>query len=369
MATFVRASVGSGAKTLDARWYVLPEVFASERERIFGGSWIAVGRADSIAEPGDFFVADIAGESLIVTRDDDGGIHAFYNVCRHRGTQLCQEREGRFKGSIQCPYHAWTYGLDGRLNVARNMSEVEGFSLDEYPLHEAACALWNGFIFVNLARDAEPMDRAFAPILDRFARWQLDDVRTAHTIVYDIACNWKLIFENYSECYHCPVVHPQLEKLSPSDSGRNDLTEGAFLGGYSELRAHGMSLTTSGSTMRPPLGEIGGEDLLRSYYYTIFPSMLLSLHADYAMAHYIRPVAPDRTIVECAWLFDRDTMLMPHFDPSDAVEFWDLTNRQDWHVNELTYRGVQSRSYTPGPYANAEGLLAAFDRYYLERMR
>ena len=369
MATFVRASVGAGAKTLEARWYLSPDVFQAERERIFGRSWIAVGRSDVISDPGEFFVAEVAGESLIVTRDDNGEVHAFYNVCRHRGTQLCQSEQGRFKGSIQCPYHAWTYGLDGRLNVARNMDDVEGFSRADYPLHEAAVTVWSGFIFVSLAREPESFERAFAPILDRFARWRLDDVRTAHTTRYHLACNWKLIFENFSECYHCPIVHPQLERLSPSDSGRNDLTEGAFLGGYSELREHGMSLTTSGSTMRPPLGDICGDDLLRSYYYTVFPSMLLSLHADYAMAHYISPLSPDRTMVECAWLFHRETMLAPHFDPSDAVEFWDATNKQDWHVNELTHRGLRSRAYEPGPYANAEGLLAAFDRYYLERMR
>lgn len=369
MSTFVRASVGAGAQTLDARWYLSQDVFAREHERLFARNWIAVGRVDRIEEAGAFFLASIAGEDLIVTRDDAQTVHAFYNVCRHRGTILCQQHEGRFKGSIQCPYHAWTYGLDGALKVARNMNDVPGFSLERYPLQEAACVVWAGFIFVNLAQDPEPFERAFAPIFDRFARWHLGDVRTAHLTRYEVACNWKFIFENYSECYHCPVVHPQLERLSPSESGRNDLVEGAFLGGYSELREYGMSLTTTGKTMRPPLGEIAGDDLLRSYYYTVFPSMLLSLHADYAMAHYVQPMAPDRTIVDCVWLFDKTTMMDPLFDPSDAVEFWNTTNLQDWHVNELTHRGVRSRAYTPGPYSNAEGLLAAFDRYYLAQMR
>ena len=177
-----------------------------------------------------------------------------------------------------------------------------------------------------------------------------------------------MIFQNYSECYHCPLVHPQLDKLSPSDSGRNDLSEGPFLGGFSELRTHGASLTTTGATTRPPVGEVDGADRDRVYYYTIFPSMLLSLHPDYVMVHYAKPVAPDRTLIDCSWLFDPQTMSRPDFDPSDAVEFWDLTNRQDWHVNELTQKGIESRAYTPGVYANAEGLLAAFDRHYLSIM-
>ena len=176
------------------------------------------------------------------------------------------------------------------------------------------------------------------------------------------------MFQNYSECYHCPLVHPQLDKLSPSDSGRNDLSEGPFLGGYSELRRHGGSLTTKGTSARAPLGNVDGDDLDRVYYYTIFPSLLLSLHRDYVMAHYVEPVAPDRTRVTCAWLFDAAAVAAPGFDPGDAVDFWDVTNRQDWAINELTQLGTGSRAYVPGPYANAEGLLAAFDRYYLDRM-
>ncbi|MBD5657620.1 MAG: aromatic ring-hydroxylating dioxygenase subunit alpha, partial [Candidatus Eremiobacteraeota bacterium] len=190
-------------------------------------------------------------------------------------------------------------------------------------------------------------------------------LRTAHTISYDVACNWKLVFQNYSECYHCPVIHPQLEELSASDSGRNDLHEGAVLGGYSTLRRHEASLTTTGTTTRPAVGSVCGADLERVYYYSIFPSLLLGLHRDCVMAHYVRPLAVDRTRITCLWLFERATIAAAGFDPSDAVDFWDLTNRQDWAVSERTQLGVASRAYVPGPYAESEGLLAAFDRHYL----
>jgi Rieske 2Fe-2S family protein len=368
MDTFVRPAVVDGASTLPASWYVDPEVFASERGRVFHQSWLCVGRTERLYGAGAYFLAEIAGESLIVTRDDAGRPRAFYNVCRHRGTRLCDTGAGRFAGAITCPYHAWTYGLDGALKAARNMNDVPGFDRADYPLNEARVAVWEGFIFVNVADDPDPFETDFAPLIGRFAKWNLDGLRTVHAISYEVACNWKLIFQNYSECYHCPLVHPQLDKLSPSDSGRNDLTEGPVLGGYSELRQPGGSLTTNGQTNRKPLGSLSGDDLNRIYYYTIFPSMLLSLHPDYVMVHYVKPLSIDRTAIECAFLFDGRTIDEPHFDPCDAVKFWDETNRQDWRVSELTQRGLRSRAYSPGPYSNAEGLLHAFDRHYLDVM-
>jgi Rieske 2Fe-2S family protein len=368
MEAFVKPRVGAGAHALEAHWYNAPEVFARERERIFARDWVCVGRLEQLERAGDYFTAEIAGESLIVTRGKDTRVRAFYNVCRHRGTRMCTEPSGRFGGSIQCPYHAWTYGLDGTLLSARTMDEVSGFERAEYPLHQAALATFEGFVFVSLAPEPEPFAQAFAPLSGRFARWHIGELHTARAITYDVACNWKLVFQNYSECYHCPLIHPQLDELSPSDSGRNDLLEGPFLGGYSELRRHGSSLTRTGTTARPPLGELAGTDLDRVYYYTIFPSLLLSLHPDYAMAHHVQPLAPNRTRVVCSWLFDPAAIAAHDFDSSDAVDFWDLTNRQDWRINELTQLGTQSRAYTPGPYANGEGLLAAFDRHYLRVM-
>jgi glycine betaine catabolism A len=368
MTTFVKPTVGGGARTLEGRWYTSAAIFSAEREQIFAREWICAGHADGVRAPGEYRLIEIAGESLILVRDEAQRLHAFYNVCRHRGSRVCEERRGRLAGSIQCPYHAWTYGLDGTLKVARNMADVPAFDRSEYSLREAAVAIWEGFVFVNLAECPEPFERAFAPLIGRFQRWNIGALRPVRSITYELRCNWKLVFQNYSECYHCAPVHPQLERLSPSDSGRNDLVEGAFLGGFSTFREHCSSMTLSGRTTRPPLPDIADEDRDRAYYYTLFPSMLLSLHPDYVMVHEVQPNAVDRTTVICSWLFDPAIAARDDFDPSDAVEFWDLTNRQDWHVNELTQLGVSSRAYTPGPYANAEGLLAAFDRHYLGRI-
>jgi len=365
---YVKPSVPSGARTLEAGWYTSPEVFARERERIFGRAWIYVGREAEIEQAGDYVLADVAGEELIVLRDGSGVVRALHNVCRHRGARICSTETGHLAGSLQCPYHAWTYALDGALLAARNMQNTPGFDRSHYPLLDARVAVAGGFIFVSLAETAELQDEPLAPLRDKLDRWAVAGLQEARRTEYDVAANWKLIVQNYSECYHCPVVHPQLDKLSPSESGRNDFVDGPILGGYSELRRDGTGLSLTGRRNWPPVGSVDGADVDRSYYYAIFPSMLLSLHGDYAMVHRLVPRAAERTTIVCSWLVDPRTAARPDFDPSDVADFWDITNRQDWRVNELTQRGLRSRAYRPGPYSDAEGLLHAFDVHYLDVM-
>jgi len=366
MSTFVRATVPRAVYTLPRRFLTSPELFAAEQERIFAGRWVCVGRSEELAGPGDYVLVDLAGESVIVVRDREGKIHAHFNLCRHRGTRLCTAPAGRLGETIQCPYHAWTYGLDGRLLTARHMQDTPGFDKADWPLRSAAAAEWEGFLFLNLAPEPEPFATAFAPLIGRLSRYGAAGLRRGAQVTYDVAANWKLIAENYSECYHCPLIHPELSALSPWQSGRNDLIEGPFLGGYMDLNHD--SMTVDGQRRRPPLPGLPPEDLARAYYYSIFPNLLLSLHPDYVMAHTLWPVSPGRTRVVCEWYFDPATMAADGFDPSDAVQFWDTTNRQDWHVCELSQLGVSSRAYTPGPYARAEGLPWQFDQEYLRAM-
>lgn len=364
MSLFQRAAVMQGAQPLEGRFYDSEEIFRTELERIFFDRWLCVGRSEQIANPGDYFLYSLGDENLIVVRDRDGQAHAHYNVCRHRGTRMCQVEQGQFSETIQCPYHAWTFGLDGRLVAARHMQDVPGFNKADYPLFSAALVEWEGCLMVNLAREPEPFEVAFAPLIDKWSDWNMAGLRRGARIEYDVAANWKLLFENYSECYHCPLVHPALTAISPPSSGRNDLMEGPFLGGYMNLFHE--SMTLNGHTSRPPLSGLKEVDHSRVYYYTIFPNMLLSLHPDYVMIHTMRPLSAGRTHITCEWLFDPVVMGRYDFNPTDAVEFWDMTNRQDWHVCELSQLGVASRAYVPGPYAQAEGLLWAFDRYYLD---
>jgi Rieske 2Fe-2S family protein len=368
----------AGAKTLPQRYFVSPAVFAEEQEKVFSKQWVLVGHQSQIAKSGDYFTAEVAGESLIIVRDKRGEIHGFYNVCRHRGSRLIENRNGQSQG-IQCPYHAWTYGLDGRLIGAPHMDDVPGFDKADYSLRPVSLALWEGFIFVNLA-DASArhggqaarggymsLEEWFAPLAGKFSRWNQPALRSARRIEYDVGANWKLIFQNYSECYHCLGVHPELSKISPHDSAKNDLTEGPFLGGFMRI-ASDKSLTMSGHTCALPVGDFGDEDFRFVFYYSIFPNMLLSLHPDYVMVHQLRPESPERTLILCDWFFHPDAFNREDFRPDDAIEFWDMVNKQDWHVCELSQQGISSRAYVPGPYSARESIPAAWDREYLRHM-
>lgn len=369
MQAFRKATIETAARTQPRRYYADADQFRREQEQIFANSWFFAARSEQIAEPGQYLLVEIGEESLILVRDRAGQAHAHYNVCRHRGTRMCEQQQGQLGETIQCPYHAWTYGLDGRLVGARYMQDSLGFDKADWPLLSAQVAEWEGFIFINLAERPQPFAEAFAPLIGRFPQWGMAELRLGGRATYEVQANWKLIIQNYSECYHCALIHPALVELSPWQSGRNDLSEGPFLGGYMDLNHDSQSMTNAGgATARPYLPGLSSADQRRVYYYSIFPNMLLSLHPDYVMAHSLWPRSLGHTTVVCEWYFHPQTMVAEGFDPSDAIDFWDMTNRQDWHVCELSQLGIASRAYSPGPYAQSEGLLAAFDRFYLETM-
>src|SRR5689334_9830366 len=372
------------SKSMPQKYFVSVDLFADEQHKIFSKTWLLVGHQSQIARAGDFFVATVADESLIVVRDQQSRIRAFYNVCRHRGSRLKEEACGH-ASAIQCPYHAWTYGLDGRLMGAPHMDDVSGFDKADYSLVPANLGLWEGFIFVNLERNPGSLEEWFAPLRGKFSHWNMPILQPAKRIEYDVRANWKLMFENYSECYHCPGVHPQLQKVSPYDSAENDLREGPFLGGFMKIN-RGKSLTMSGNACalgitdslrahdHAPTRDRGKkrkneqeheqEGKKRIFYYSIFPNMLLSLHPEYVMVHQLWPQSPDRTLIVCDWLFHPDAFEQDNFKPEDAIEFWDMTNKQDWHVCELSQQGIASRAYQPGPFSSRESIPAAWDREY-----
>jgi Rieske 2Fe-2S family protein len=328
-----------------------------------------VDREERIARPGDFFVLDIGGESVIILRDQQGTVRAFYNVCRHRGSRVCEAHQGQFSETIQCPYHAWTYALDGRLIGAPATNDLENFRKADWPLHKVPVAVWEGFLFISLSPEAEPFAQSHEPLIGRFSRFNLAGLKIGRTIEYDVKANWKLVVQNYSECYHCPLVHPTLTKRTPPTLGENDLVEGPYLGGYMILNDDADSMTMSGRVCGLPVSpDLPADDHNRVYYYSIMPNMLLSLHPDYVMFHVLWPVAVDRTRILCHWLFNPASLTDPACNIDDGVKFWDMTNREDWHVCELSQRGITSRAYTSGPYSRRETVSAAFDREYIHAM-
>jgi Rieske 2Fe-2S family protein len=360
-----RAVMPETARTLPAAYYVDREYFDREMEHFFARMWVYAGRVEQVERPGQFFLRELLGESIIVSRGVSR-VHGFYNVCRHRGTRLCTAPDGTFAGSIQCPYHAWTYDLDGRLIGAPHMDEVPHFRKEDYPLRSVAVDTWDGHIFLNLDPAPEPLSSQLGDLREKFRPWRMQDLRLGTRIVYDVKANWKLIVQNYNECLHCPNLHPALNKLSHYLSGENEPLHATYMGGRMDLRPGIETLSMDGLCRRAFLPDLSDEDRRRVYYYAIFPNMLLSLHPDYMMVHSLWPVAPDRTINVCEWHFQPSELSRNGFDARDAVEFWDMTNRQDWHVCELCQAGISSRAYTPGPYSNREDLLFAFDRMIVE---
>ena len=354
------------AFTLPARYYTDAEFFRRELDGFFARMWVCAGRSEEIAASGEYVVREIDRHNIVVTRNEAGVVMAFHNVCRHRGTRICTEASGRFAGSIQCPYHAWTYDLDGRLIGAPHMSEVPHFKAEDYPLRAVRAAEWDGHVFLNLDADAATLSEQLGPLVEKFRGWRMEDLRRGHRIVYDVKANWKLIIQNYNECLHCPNLHPALNRLSHYLSGENEPLQPTYMGGVMDLRPGVQTLSRDGTCRRAVLPGLSSEDARRVYYYCIFPNLMLSLHPDYMLTHTLWPIAPDRTINVCEWHFHPSELARADFDASDCVEFWDMTNRQDWHVCELSQAGIASPAYVPGPYSNREDLLYAFDRFIVE---
>ncbi len=356
-------------RTLHRDYYRTEAAFARERERIFFRDWFCFAREEEVAEAGAWLSREVAGESVLLVRLADGGLAAHYNVCRHRGSRLVPEcGAGRFAAGIRCPYHSWTYHLDGRLRTAPYLDEADGVDPETLSLHRVELACWGGFVFVRLATEetAPALARQLSGAAERVRRYPLADLRVAHRIEYPVAANWKVILENYNECYHCGPVHPELCRLVPAFKQR----------GGSELdwergiphREGAWTFTASGTTTRAPFPGLDADEQVRHKGELIYPNLMLSLSADHVAAFRVMPQGPERTTVVCEFLFHPDEMARPGFDPSDAVEFWDLVNRQDWTICESVQRGMGSRRFTTGFYAPMEHWSLDIRRYVGERL-
>ncbi|HYH92859.1 MAG TPA: aromatic ring-hydroxylating dioxygenase subunit alpha, partial [Candidatus Saccharimonadales bacterium] len=207
--------------TLAGADYTSAAVHELERERIWFDRWICIGRAAELPSPGDALVRDLAGESIIVTRNRDGELRAFYNVCAHRGTKLLDETGdgcAHLGKVIKCPYHAWAFDLDGRLVGTPNVAEDEGFDRAAYPLHPIAVGTYAGFLFVHLGESPRPLLDELADgteSITNFERYGLEELRVGVRLTYEVAANWKIVVENYNECLHCPTIHPELVQIVP----------------------------------------------------------------------------------------------------------------------------------------------------------
>jgi len=354
------------ASLLPQRAYVDEAVAAWEAEHLFLSGWICLGHASVAAGRGHFLTRRVAGESILLVGDEGGVARAFFNVCRHRGARLVEDDEGTLR-RLQCPYHAWCYGFDGGLRSAPQTDALQAFDPAAYGLTAIRTEVLEGLVFADVSGAAPPLADHAGAIAEHLARYRLGTLERAARIGYDVAANWKAVVENYSECLHCPGVHPELNRLSNYMSGRDYPGEGAWCGGEMTLNEGAATMSRNGSTLaRPPIDGLTGDDLRRVLYFALFPNTLVSLHPDYAMVHTLWPRGAGRTEIVCEWFFEPATMAGPGFDAGDAVDFWDTVNRQDWHVCELTQKGVGSRGYRPGRYTASEGTVHDFDRMVAE---
>ncbi len=361
--------------TLSSADYASPEVWEDEREKIWWGDWVCAGRAEEVPEPGDYVVRDIAGESVFIVRNDAGELRAFYNVCSHRGTKFLDDVEGtqRVRKAFVCPYHAWTFNLNGELVGSPNVKEDENFDRADYPLYDIAIDSYAGFIFVNLT-EGGPKQPLMASLTDgaesitAFERFKMDELRIGVRLVYEVDANWKIVTENYNECLHCPQVHPELVQVIPlfrfgevwdeeiPDDG-NRMVQGAT------------SFTRTGESQLPKFPGLNPEDYEMYYGTYQFPNLMLNLHPDCAMYYIGYPKGPNHTTVVSEFMFRPETIADPAlFKPEATVEFWDLISKQDWDVCERAQTGVSSRAFTRGVYPRQDRFLYWFNEEWRRAM-
>jgi Rieske 2Fe-2S family protein len=341
--------------------FVSEEVLAWERANFFDAGWVCAGRVSDLEIGGDQKAMKVGDTGVLFTRDSGANLHAFANICRHRGHELlaCGARTNR--GVIQCPYHAWSYELDGSLRLAPRFGDVPNFSPEHMGLVPVRHEIWGGWIFVNASGDAGPLSDVIAGFDEVCAPYELDRLVSVARHEYVLAANWKLPQENYHECYHCPLIHPELCEVSEASSGDNySHTSGAWVGGTMDLEPHAETMSLGGASGGVAFRALDAVQRRKVVYVSLFPNLLVSLHPDYVLTHRIEPLTPSSSLVECSWLFAPEAVATPGFDPSYAVDFWDLTNRQDWSAVESVQRGMVSSHYMPGLLSSQEDAVYQF---------
>lgn len=353
--------------TLPGEQYVEPAHFVLERERIFHREWFCAGRREGLESKGDYRVVNIVGESILLVCDEDGTVRAFNNVCRHRGAELISapgvdEQCGAFRAGIRCPYHSWNYRLNGELHSTPHI-EIDKSGVR---LHQAEVDSWGGYLFVRLIPGEQSLADMLGEIPERIQRYPMQELRIGHRIDYSVDSNWKVILENYNECYHCAGVHPELCNIVPAfrAAGGSGLDWERGI----PQREGTNTFTLSGTTDRAPFAGLNDDEKTRHKGELVYPNLMLSLSMDHAASFTLWPRSPNRTDIVCEVLFHPDEMQKPWFDPLDAVEFWDLVNKQDWAICESVQRGMGSRVFESGYYGPMEDLSLDIRNYVKGRI-
>jgi Rieske 2Fe-2S family protein len=338
--------------TLPGRYYSDPEIFRLEQQHIFEMMWFCAVRSSDIAAPGAFKTVDIGRESVLLSRSRKGAVRGFFNVCRHRGARLCTEQSGEVKRAFQCPYHAWTYDLDGKLVAAPNLTKMPDLDRDAFGLRTVHVREWLGYVWVCLAEEPPSFeDQVIGDVtarlgeLEAIESYGVETLEVGRRLVYDVKANWKLIIENFMECYHCATIHPELTEVLPEFA--DGYAAQYFVGHGAAFGDDVKGFTVDGSD---GLDRIPGvrEDQDRKYYaITVRPQVFINLVPDHVIVHRMFPVAPDHTVVECDWLYLPDVVASGK-DLSRSVELFHRVNQQDFDACERCQLATDSRVYADG---------------------
>jgi Rieske 2Fe-2S family protein len=362
---------------LPAAWYYDQKQYERELARIWYRNWIYVARSSEVPGSRAYMTFTLGEQKLLLVRDEEGVLQGFHNTCRHRGAALCTEPHGVLRSSaVVCPYHAWVYGLKGDLLRTSSKSIPSGFMLENFSLYRIKVSEWRGFIFVSLSDDPLPLSETFGHTFGRLERWPLEDLVVAHVTTKTIQCNWKIFWENFSECLHCPGVHPRLSQLVPI-FGRGIVRERDdpnwkthaddpnpfYKGG---LRAGATSWSMDGTATGSVFPGLSAEDrALGQVYMTGRPSTFFAAHVDYVRTVRIYPLGPEQMELRIEYLFAREALAAPDFNLRNVVEFADLVMSEDGHICELNQRGLRSMRHRAGVLMPEEYMVHSLHEWIL----
>jgi Rieske 2Fe-2S family protein len=375
--------------SLEQPFYTNEDVFNAEWQHIWKKYWLFAGTTAEIPKPGDYFIYTAQNDSVIIIRGNNGEVYAHYNTCRHRGSLICLGERGH-SPKLVCPYHQWVYDKDGSLLKARLMPE--DFDTSLFSLHPVHVRVANGFIFISLANDPPDFSKVlkdYAPFLDPF---KIDKAKVAYRKRYELRTNWKLIAENFRECYHCGPAHPEYcnaviganlrESVDEVLSERKiewqkkglavnlvDFENDSFHFAIRyPLRPGVLSYSLDGKAISLPMGDHKDHDA-GVLGLVVYPNFWMDAVSDYMWTMRLTAVSPSQTIIDLAWLVDGAAKEGVDYTTERLIEFWKITGEQDWELCENNFRGVESSHYQPGPYAPVELDVARYIDWYIERMR
>ncbi len=358
--------------TLPSSWYFDPQQYQHELDRIFHRNWIYLCHQSTFTAPRCYRSFNIGNQGILLVRDENNEIRGYHNTCRHRGSQLCTEPEGRFASRlIQCPYHQWAYSLDGRLMATSSHSQAPDFKREDYPLFPVLVKVWRGSVFVSLSDDPPDLFEGFSRESDRTENWPMDQLVVGHRWEKRMQCNWKVFWENFNECLHCPNIHPELCEIVPIFGRRisqprdhpdwkanRDNPDPKYKGG---LRAGAKTWSFTGAALDRTISGLTEEEVERGQsYFVCLPSVYIAAHVDYMRTVRILPLGPEQTELSVEWLFEAETLEQAKSDIKNITEFGKLVMMQDTEASELNQRGLRSNRFERGVLMPEEHYVKGF---------